>query len=140
MKKAICLYLCILSFTGVLTLWTKEGIAAPDSYVKILEIEPDPSIPLVVGKNVHFKATIKYQVDEASAMISLLIQKAGSSQDEDVFLGSVEDVLTQGKGNITLEKTVKIPDTKAVQVFTFLKIPGQTKTSMVDMKYYKVIK
>jgi len=140
MKKAICLFLCVLSFAGVLTLWTQEGIAASDSYVKILEIEPDPSIPLVVGKDVHFKARIKYQVKEASAMISLLIQRGGSSQDLDVFLGSVEDVLTQGKGSITLEKTVRIPDTKVLQVFTFLKMPEQTKTTTVDMKYYKVIK
>jgi hypothetical protein len=140
MKKPIYLFLCVLAVTCVLTLWAAEGIAASESYVKILKIEPDPSVPLKVGSEIHFKVKIEYEVRDDSAMISLIIQKGEYSNSPDTLVGSVNDVLSKGKGNITLEKTVKIPDTMALQIFTPLLIPGKTQTSIVDMKFYKVVK
>jgi hypothetical protein len=50
------------------------------------------------------------------------------------------DVLTRGEGTVTLETTVTIPNTKALQVFTPLQLPGQAQTTIVDMKAYKVMK
>ena len=140
MKKTICLFLCILATTCVLALWTAEGIAASESYVKILKIEPDPSVPLKVGSEIHFKVTIEYAVKDDSAMVTLVIQKGEYSNSPDVLVGSVSEVVSKGKGTVTLEKTVNIPDTKALQVFTPLAIPGQTQTLIVDMKFYKVVK
>ena len=110
MKKTICLFLCILAVTCVLTLW-----AAADS-------------------------TAEYAVREDSAMLNLVIQKGEYSNSPDVLVGSASEVVSKGKGTVTLEKIINIPDTKALQVFTPLAIPGQTRTLIVDMKFYKVVK
>ena len=113
---------------------------ASENSVKILEIEPDPLVPLKSGSEVHFKVKLEYTIIENSATITLLIQKGEYSGGIDVVVGSTTQVLTKGKGTITLEKTVTVPSTNVIQVFTPLGIPGQTSTTIVDRKFYKVIK
>lgn len=141
MKKTVCHFICILSVACAISLYPVRDIyASSESYVKILEIEPDPSVPLKIGSEIHFKAKVEYKVKEDSAIVNLLIQKGKYSGSLDTIVGSVQEVLTQGKGSVILGKTVKIPNTKALQVFTPLLIPGQTQTSIVDMKFYKVVK
>jgi|GEM_PF-2469290 len=140
MKKIMWALLLVISFILSAALCYAGNAATQGSYVKILELQPDPSVPLEAGSTVHFEVKLEYYVKEDSATVDLLIQKGEHSGGTDPFIGSVMEVLTHGKGVVTLEIEVKVPDTKAIQVFTPLGIPGQTQTSIVDMRFYKVIK
>ena len=110
-----------------------------DNYIKIIQIQPDPSVPLEAGSEVHFEVQLEYYVNEDSATASLIIQKGEHSGGSNVLIENVKDFLAPGKGTLTLETTVKVPDTKLVEIFTPLTISGQTQTSILDMRSYKVI-
>jgi len=113
---------------------------AGSSSIKILEIDPSPSKSLKVGSEIHFKVKLEYNVSEDSAVANLIFQKGEDSGSFDSVIGNTMQVINKGKGTITLEKTITVPDIKVLQVFTPLMIPGQTQTTTVDMKAYKVIK
>jgi hypothetical protein len=113
---------------------------AGSSSIKILEIDPSPSKSLKVGSEIHFKVKLEYNVGEDSAVANLIFQKGEDSGSFDSVIGNTMQVINKGKGTITLEKTITVPDIKVLQVFTPLMIPGQTQTTTVDMKVYKVIK
>jgi hypothetical protein len=136
-KPWVLLLLVLLVFS---TFFYYAGNSSADgSSVKILEIDPDPSVPLKSGSEVHFKVKLQYTIIEDSATVNLLIQKGEYSSAIDNVVGSTMQVLNKGKGIITLEKTVKVPNTNILQVFTPLMIPNETRTTIVDMKVYKVI-
>ena len=132
--------LLIISSIFSATLCYAGNAAKQGSYVKILEIQPNPSIPLKSGSEVLFKVKIEYKVKEDSGTLNLIIQKGEYSGGFDTLIGSAMEVLTHGEGHVTLEKQIRVPDTQAIQVFTPLMIPGETRTSIVDMRSYKVIK
>jgi hypothetical protein len=137
-KLWFSLLLVLLVFS---TIFYHAGNSSADgSSVKILEIDPDPSVQLNSGSEVHFKVKLQYTIIEDSATVNLLIQKGEYSSAIDNVLGSTQQVLNKGKGIIILEKTVKVPNTNIIQVFTPLMLPGETRTTIVDMKVYKVIK
>jgi hypothetical protein len=140
MKKVMCALLSIFSLIFSAALCYAGNAADEGDYVKILEIQPNPSVPLEAGSNVHFEVKIEYYVKEDSATVDLVIQKGESSGGIGSHIGSVMEVLTHGKGVVTLDIDVKVPDTKAVQIFTPLTVSGQTGTSTVDSRFYKVIK
>ncbi|MFA6054837.1 MAG: hypothetical protein WC769_05630 [Thermodesulfovibrionales bacterium] len=139
MKKIMCALLSIVSLISSAALCYAGNEADQGDYVKILEIQPNPSVLLKAGNNIHFEVKIEYYVKEDSATVGLVIQKGESSGGIDPYIGSVMEVLTHGKGVVTLDIDVKVPDTKAVQVFTPLTVSGQTGTSTVDSRFYKVI-
>jgi hypothetical protein len=113
---------------------------AGSSSIKILEIDPNPSKSLKVGSEIHFKVKLEYNVSDDSAVANLIFQKGEDSGNFDSVIGNTMQVINKGKGTVTLEKKITIPDTKVLQVFTPLMIPGQTQTTTVDMKVYKVVK
>ncbi len=110
------------------------------NFIKILELSPDPSIPLKSGSEVRIKVKIEYSIAADSALINLLIQKDDSSGSTMSLIGNTMQTITKGSGTITLEKAVTVPDTSVLQVFTPLMIPGQTSTSTVDFRFYRVEK
>lgn len=140
MKKKLLLSLPVVLVVFVIGFYYSGNCLAGGSSVKILEIDPKSSVVLKSGSEVHFKVKLEYNVIDDSATVNLIIQNAEYSGGVDAVVGSTMQVLTKGKGTVTLEKTVKVPDTNALQVFTPLMIPGKTQTSIVDMKAYKVIK
>lgn len=136
MKKIILVSSLIMSLIFLVATSYAESTSTQSSYVKILEIQPDLSVPLEVGSDVDFEVKVEYSVEEDSATIDLVIQKGGISP----FIGGDTDIITRGQGVVTLKAKVKIPDTKAIQVFTPLGLQGQAQTSIVDSRFYKVVK
>ena len=55
-------------------------------------------------------------------------------------IGNTEEVLIHGKGQIILEKEIKIPDANAVEIVIIVKIPGQVQGLRAHMESYNVIK
>jgi len=139
MKKIVWAMSLIISFICLVATCYAETATNQDSYVKILEIQPNPSVPLEVGSNVDFEVKVEYYVKEDSASIDLVIQKGEYSGGIDPYIGGGMEVLTHGEGVVTLKAKVKVPDTKAIQIFTPLGLQGQAQTSIVDSRFYKVI-
>ncbi len=139
MKKIICALLLVSAlfvvYTGHAETDVKKG-----NYVKILEIQPDLSLPLEVGSEVNFEVTVEYYLNEDSATVDLVIQKGEHSGGTDPFVGQETEVIGHGSGVVTLKAKVKVPETKAIQIFTPLTLQGQNSSSIVDSRFYKVIK
>ena len=138
MKKL--LILLPLSLLVVVAFYNVENCFAANNSIKILEIDPATSTQLKSGSEIHFKVKLEYTVTDDSAVVNMTFQKGEDSGSLDSVIGNTMQVLSKGKGTIIMEKTVMIPDTNVLQVFTPLMIPGQTKTTTVDVKVYKVIK
>lgn len=140
MKKILCCLSLILSFLFIAATCYSANATDQDTYVKILEIQPNLSVPLEVGSVVFFEVKVEYYLKEDSATISLVIQRGEYSSGVDSYIGGDTDVVTHGKGVETLKAKVTIPDTKAIQVFTPLSVQGQGATSIVDSRFYKVLR
>ena len=108
--------------------------ALSGSSVKIVGITPDISAPLRVGERVTLMVDISYSLAVDSGTVTLVIQAADNS-------GIVQnmEVLSKGEGKTSLKAEFTVPDTKAVQIFTPLSAQGQTSSSTVDYRAYKVI-
>jgi len=139
MKKNICYLILIISCIFTPILCHAGNTSNHDNYVKIIQIQPDPSVPLEAGTEVHFEVQLEYYVNEDSATVSLIIQKGEHSDNSSVLIGNVKEFIAHGKGTLTLETSVKVPDTKLIEIFAPLTTSGQTQTSILDMRSYKVI-
>jgi hypothetical protein len=139
MKKIICALSLVIALIFVSTCYAETAVKK-DNYVKIREIQPDLSLPLEVGSDINFEVNVEYYLNEDSATIDLVIQKAEHSGDGTSYIGGDTEVVGPGSGLVTLKAKIKIPDTKAIQIFTPLTLQGQNSSSIVDSRFYKVIK
>jgi len=109
--------------------------AAPGgSLVKIANISPDTSTPLRAGDRVKVKVDVDYSLTSDAGTVNLVIQTADNSS-----LAHNMEVLQKGTGKVTLVAEFVVPNSNAVQIFTPLSAQGQTSTSTVDTRAYKVI-
>ncbi len=109
--------------------------AAPTgSFVKIANISPDTSVPLRAGDQVKVQVEVDYSLTSNAGTVNLVIQAADHSS-----LAHNMEVLQKGTGKVTLVAEFVVPHSSAVQIFTPLSAQGQTSTSTVDTRAYKVI-
>jgi hypothetical protein len=114
--------------------WAQSSSA--ESTVKIAMITPDISKPLYVGDTVKLQVDVSYIMSGDSGTVSLVVQRGESGGRP---LASATEVVLKGKGTVRLEAEVRIPETRALQVFTPLSHQGQGATSIVDYRVYKVV-
>jgi len=114
-----------------------ESITAADSSVKIVKISPDLSKPLRVGQKVKISINVEYVMAGDSGTITLVIQKGDS---RGAPLVNSTEIVSRGKGKLTLEAEIEIPETKSILVFTPLSHQGDIQTAIVDHRAYKVIR
>ena len=108
--------------------------------VKIVSISPDTSKPLYVGQTVTVEVEVEYKVGKTPATITLNIQKGEmTGTGFDSVIASKEEVVFEKAKSIILRHQFKIPETRSIQIFTPLQMEGQTSTSTVDTRSYKVI-
>ncbi len=139
MNKMICALSLVIALFVVSTCYA-ETEGKKENYVKIREIQPDLSLPLEVGSDITFEVNVEYYLNEDSATIDLVIQKAEHSGSAASYLGGDTEIISPGSGVVTLKTTIKIPETKAIQIFTPLTLQGQNSSSIVDSRFYKVLK
>ncbi len=106
------------------------------SSVRIERISPSLAQPIRAGQKVKFEVEIAYVVNADSATVGLIIQR-GDSADNPV-LSFTTDIALKGSGRLKMSAEALIPDTRVVHVFTPLSHQGDTRTSVVDMRSYKV--
>jgi hypothetical protein len=109
--------------------------APPGSFVKIVSVSPDTKSPLKVGDKVKVQVEVSYALTADVGHITLVVQAANNAS-----LANHMAVLNKGNGKITLAAEFVVPDSNAVQIFTPLSAEGQTATSTVDHRAYKVVK
>jgi hypothetical protein len=68
---------------------------------------------------------------------TLVIQQAESGRPP---LANEIEVIVKGRARVVLTKDVRIPETRALQVFTPLNVQGGTSTRVVDNRMYKVLR
>ena len=113
-----------------------EATGAPTgTSIQITKISPDTSAPLHPGDRVNLEVTTNYLLSAESGFISLVVQAA----DNSVILNQTE-VVTKGSGTVTLKSSFTVPDTNSVLVFVPIGAQGQSSTSTVDTRGYKVAK
>ena len=109
--------------------------APPGSFVKIVSVSPDTKSPLKVGAKVKLQVEVSYALTVDAGRITLVVQ-AG----DNATLANSMAAVKKGNGTLNLSAEFVVPDTDAVRVFTPLSAQGQTATSTVAQRAYKVVK
>lgn len=109
--------------------------APSGSFVEITSISPDTGTALKVGDKVKVQVELSYALSSEGGTVSLVVQSADNSS-----LAHNMEVVQKGSGKATLSTEFVVPDSNAIQIFTPLSAQGQTSTSTVDYRAYKVTK
>ena len=104
------------------------------SSVQIISVSPEVSQPLHAGEKIKMAVQVNYTLSEDSGTLALVVQGADNSSISSNF-----EVVTKGNGSLTLESEFVVPSTKAVMIFTPLSGQGQSSTSTVDTRAFKVV-
>jgi hypothetical protein len=109
--------------------------AAPSgSTVSIVSVSPAIGTPLRTGERVKLAVGVSYHLSADSGTLALIVQAADNSAISQNF-----EVINRGSGQVTLEAEFQVPNTKAIQIFTPLSGQGQSATSTVDSRAFKVV-
>jgi len=106
--------------------------------VKILSVSPDVNTPLRVGSSVDISVEVEYSLKQENGSIALVLQRGDSNPSMSSTLGNVVEPIQKGTGKLTLKANITVPSTNSIQVFTPLSVLGESKTTTVDMRVYKV--
>ncbi len=102
--------------------------------VKIVEVHPTVVEPLMVGDTVSFKFKVEYQLTTSdTGSIVMVVQGSGNES-----LGNEVYPITKGQGEELLEASITIPDTRSITIFTPMSTPGNSSTTTVDSRTYRV--
>jgi len=127
-KSFIFIFLSVISLSAF----------ADEDYVKIISLSPNNDKPLLVDSNVKIEVEVEYNLQSANtASVVMVIQRAETGF---MPLANEADIVLKGKGTVKLSKEIKIPDTRALQIFLPLTPEGNNSTSTVGLRMYKVIK
>ncbi|MCX5786403.1 MAG: hypothetical protein NTX59_12015 [Elusimicrobia bacterium] len=102
--------------------------------VKIISISPDINTLLEAGKSLDIEVAVKYTLKQENGAIELVIQAGDNSS-----IASIVEPVKKGSGKLTLKKTITVPKTNAISVFTPLTVSGENMTEIVDSRVFKVI-
>ena len=89
---------------------------------------------MLAGESAEIQVKVKYSLVELSGEVSLVIQNG------ETFLANSMEVVSQGEGTVTLKKSILVPQTNNIQIFTPLSVNGGTSaTNIVDTRFFKVL-
>jgi hypothetical protein len=107
--------------------------------VKIVSIKPDQNSTIRVDDRMDVEVTVEYTLKSGKGEISLLIQNENAPV-AGRHIDSAEQEVTATSGTITLKKSVIVPETTKIGVYTPMYLGGvYKKTLIVDSKTYKVV-
>jgi len=111
-----------------------EAAAAPSgSSIRIAKTSPDGSSTLRVGDQINLEVLANYTLNADSGTVTLVVQTADNSTISNQF-----EVVPRGSGTVTLKSSFVVPETNAILVFAPLSAQGQSSTSTVDHRAFKV--
>lgn len=109
------------------------GSPEPKAVVSIQSTQPSGDAPLVGGDLVTFTVTVRAQGLYKPSTVALVIQS------EDQLLGAAEPIAIEEGQSQTLQAQVRVPEASSVQLITPLYVGGAERTSVVDVRRFKVI-
>lgn len=107
----------------------------PASYVRIAKLSPDATRPLKVGDKVNLQVQLDYALTRADTGAVMVVVQTADNQN----LVQKAQAVRKGIGKATLAVEFVVPQTSAVKVFTPLSEQGQTSTTTVALRTYKVV-
>ena len=107
----------------------------PASYVRIAKLSPDATRPLKVGDKVNLQVQLDYALTKADTGAVMVVVQTADNQN----LVQKAQAVRKGVGKATLVVDFVVPQTSAVKVFTPLSEQGQTSTTTVALRTYKVV-
>lgn len=107
----------------------------PASYVRIAKLSPDATMPLKVGDKVNLQVQLDYALTRADTGAVMVVVQTADNQN----LVQKAQAVRKGIGKATLAVEFVVPQTSAVKVFTPLSEQGQTSTTTVALRTYKVV-
>jgi len=107
----------------------------PASYVRIAKLSPDATRPLKVGDTVNLQVQLDYALTKADTGAVMVVVQTADNQN----LGQKAQAVRKGVGKATLAVDFVVPHTSPVKVFTPLSEQGQTSTTTVALRTYKVV-
>ena len=107
----------------------------PASYVRIAKLSPDATRPLKVGDKVNLQVQLEYALTKADTGAVMVVVQTADNQN----LVQKAQAVRKGIGKATLAVEFVVPQTSAVKVFTPLSEQGQTSTTTVALRTYKVV-
>lgn len=107
----------------------------PASYVRIAKLSPDAGRPLKVGEKVNLQVELDYALTKADTGAVMVVVQTVDNQN----LAQKAQAVTKGVGKATLAVDFVVPQTSALKVFTPLSEQGQTSTTTVALRTYKVM-
>ncbi len=125
--------LAAVFFAGVLAVLAGCSLMS-ENKVKIVSISPDINVELSAGAKIDIEVALEYNLKQDNGSINLVIQDAQNTP-----VGSILEPIKKGAGKLTLKRTITVPKTSALAIFTPLKPEGETETTVVDSRVYKVV-
>ena len=127
-------------FSVTLCACDERTVAAPQpapagSTVSIVSIVPTTDTVLVPGTSTRFELKVAYTLSVDSGTIDAVFQDAKGE-----VLSLTRAKVSKGTGNEDFTVAIKIPETESVQLFVPLGAEGQTATSTIATRTYKVSK
>lgn len=107
----------------------------PASYVRIAKLSPDATKPLKVGEKVNLQVQLDYALTKADAGAVMVVVQTADNQN----LVQQAQAVRKGVGKATLAVDFVVPQTSALKVFTPLSEQGQSSTTTVALRTYKVV-
>jgi hypothetical protein len=107
--------------------------APSGSTVSITQISPSTGTLLTVGEEVKLEVSASYALTAESGTLGVIVQDAKNTP-----LAQTVNVVLKGGGTEKFHLSFTVPDTSAILVFTPLSAQGQTATSTVATRSYRV--
>ncbi len=101
--------------------------------VTISSISPSPDKPLQVGSKTRIEMGIEYTVPSPGGILGIVIQDSNNSPVK----SNLKEV-PSGSGTITSEIEFVVPNAKHIDVHVPLYVKGETKSSQVAVKQFKI--
>jgi hypothetical protein len=107
--------------------------APSGSTVSITQISPGSGSPLTVGEEVKLEVSAAYALSAEAGTLGVIVQDAKGTP-----LAQTVNVVLKGGGTEKLQVSFTVPDTSAIHVFAPLSAEGQTATSTVASRSFRV--
>ena len=131
----------VVSLAGFLSSCSSgsTGSGSEGNKIKIMSISPDINTPLQVGNSYEISVDVEYSLKQDNGSITLVLQRGDAVPTVSSSLGNVTEPIKKGSGRLTLKAKISVPNTNSIVVFTPLSVSGESQSTTVDMRVFKVV-
>ncbi len=133
MRKIAAALALVASLVGCDAQQHAAATTAPaGSSVSIIGISPTTDVVLHIGQHVRLEVRVAYSLSVEPGRLELVVQ----DDESPVAMNRVN--VAKGSGNEEFVAELQVPQSKRLQVFVHLSAAGQTTTTTVAFREYKI--